>query len=191
MGFGTSGRRNQRPRPAGSETPPYRRRASALPCRRNQARCHPQRLAARRGELCEGSRPAEPTGGRRGRCRGLFENRANGELRTDETLRRTAGRALQVIDPSRCGELRAAAQDDNSVPTLRELREQLEDHILSPFAARSACSRGREWPEELLPYSHGLPTRPLTASFIPSPFAAWPIRPRCSSRPRGIIIGRG
>ncbi len=34
------------------------------------------------------------------------------------------------------------------MPTLRELREQLEDQILSPFAARSAFSRGREREEE-------------------------------------------
>jgi len=37
------------------------------------------------------------------------------------------------------------------MPTPRELREQLEDQTLSPYAARSANTRGRERPEEPCP----------------------------------------
>ena len=69
--------------------------------------CHPERLASRRGELCEGSRPAEPTKGRRlpqGEVPSLTGENHEREGRSDRSrereLHQRAGRGLA---PARVG----------------------------------------------------------------------------------------
>lgn len=70
--------------------------------------------------------------------------------------------------------------------TVRERQEEVERIILSPRAALSACSKGRDRDEAPCAYRTAY-QRDRDRFCIPKPSAASSIKPKCFSRPRATI----